>query len=276
MAAAQTATAPAPAGIIEAARRKKMIDLTQAWHNRVPTWPYFPSSMVKNFHSHHRDGVMSLIIETNMHSGTHIDAPLHFNAGGWDLAQIPLERCCGSALAVDISSEIQEYTYYGLDTIRRHIPKGESLRQDDILIIYTGWHIYNWEGPKRNEEIYFCKHPGPDPTVTEWLIDHNVKWVGSDCPAVEHPFNTMIRGYRPDLCREMAVRFGKKSLEEIIPEEHMLSCHRRMMAKNLMHVDNIGGDIAVVAGKRIEVQAFPWRFQGGEACITRLLAYVEE
>jgi kynurenine formamidase len=36
-----------------------------------------------------------------MPSGTHCDAPPHFNAGGWDLADIPLERCCGSALPED-------------------------------------------------------------------------------------------------------------------------------------------------------------------------------
>jgi hypothetical protein len=49
-----------------------------------------------------------------------------------------------------------------------------------------------------------------------------------------------------------------------------------MMARNLRHVDYIGGDIAKVAGKRIEVQVFPCRFLGGEAPITRRLAYVDE
>ncbi|MFQ5894781.1 MAG: cyclase family protein [Nitrospinota bacterium] len=254
---------------------RRLIDLTQRWHSRVPTWPYFPSSMVRNFHSHHKDGLMSLIIETNMHSGTHIDAPLHFNAGGWDLAEIPLDRCYGSALVVDVSRDVEEYSLVSREMIERRIPRGEEVRQEDILIIYYGWHVHNWEGEKRNEQTFFCKHPGPTPDVTDWLIEKNVKWVGSDAPAFEHPFWTMIRGYRPDLIREMEKKFGSP-IQEILPEEHMLHCHRRMMARNQMHVDNIGGDIAQVAGKRVEVQIFPWRFVGGEACIGRLVAWVEE
>lgn len=253
-----------------------LVDLTQRWHSRVPTWPYFPSSKVWNFHSHHKDGLMSLIVETNMHSGTHIDAPLHFNAGGWDLAHIPLERCHGPALVVDVSHEVEEYSYISREVIERNIPPGEELRRDDILIVYWGWHRYNWEGAEANEQTFFCKHPGPDPSVTEWLIDRHVKWVGSDAPAFEHPFNTMVRDYRPDLVAEMEERIGR-SIEAVMPRKtHYLHCHRRMMKENLMHVDNIGGDIHKVVGRRIYVMALPWRFVGGEACICRLVGILEE
>ena len=57
-------------GLIQSGETFDFIDMTQRWHNRVPTWPYFPSSEIRNFHSHHKDGLCSLIIETNMHSGT--------------------------------------------------------------------------------------------------------------------------------------------------------------------------------------------------------------
>ena len=80
----------------------------------------------------------------------------------------------------------------------------------------------------------------------------------------------MIKNYRPDLVREWEEKTGAK-IDDIHLEEHYLHCHRRMMNENLMHVDNVGGDIDRVTGKRIYVMALPWRFMGGEACICRLV-----
>ncbi len=261
------------ASLIQSGDTLDFVDMTQRWHNRVPTWPYFPSSEIRNFHSHHKDGLCSLIIETNMHSGTHIDAPLHFNVGGWDLADMPLDRCQGSALVVDLSHEVEEWTYINREMIERNIPEGKALRENDILIIYFNWKRFNWEGPERNEQTFFCKHPGPDPSVTDWLIEKRVKWVASDAPAFEHPWNLMIKNYRPDLVREWEQKTGLK-VDDVHLEDHYLHCHRRMMKENLMHVDNVGGDVDKVVGKRIYVMAFPWRFVGGEACICRLVGWV--
>jgi len=42
----------------------------------------------------------------NEHAGTHIDAPTHFNADGWDPSEIPLERLVNlPACVIDISSK---------------------------------------------------------------------------------------------------------------------------------------------------------------------------
>ena len=250
----------------------KLIDLTQPWCAQTPTWPYFPSSEVTAFHSHHRDNVHSLIIKTNMHSGTHVDAPLHFNPRGWDCAEVPLERLVGTGLVVDLSDVVEPYTLVSRKMVEDRLP--EELRKDDILILYLGWKKYSWVGEEEDEVMYFDKHPGPDESLTDWLVERNVKWAGCDAPAFEHPFNTAIRDYRPDLVAEFEQKYGP--IEKIAPRKNMLHCHRRMMARNLMHVDNLGGDIDKVVNRRVSVGAFPWKFIRGEASICRVIVFDED
>jgi len=253
----------------------RMVDLTQKWNALTPTWPYFPSSKQWNFHSHHKDGVQSVIIETNMHSGTHVDAPLHFSPWGPDMASIPLERLVGPTVIVDISDLCTDDFYlFSADDIRARMK--HELNEGDNIILYTGWSRYNWEN-ERDDEKYFCRCPGPDLSVTEWFIEKKINWCGIDAPSFEHPMNTAIRDYRPDLAQECARKAGYNDIEEYMPRETwMLHCHKRMMRNGQMHVDNIGGDVAQLVGQKVIVGVFPWRWVTGDASIARVVAFVKE
>ena len=55
----------------------KLVDLTQPWGDRMPTWPQFASIEVTDITTHHRDGKSTVLVKTNMHTGTHIDALCH-------------------------------------------------------------------------------------------------------------------------------------------------------------------------------------------------------
>src|SRR3954470_13262180 len=41
------------------------------------------------------------------HSGTHIDAPMHFIANGASIDQLPLDRLMGPARVIDIADDVQ-------------------------------------------------------------------------------------------------------------------------------------------------------------------------
>ena len=215
---------------------------------------------------------MAVVIKTNMHSGTHVDAPLHFVSGGLDVSQIPLDRLHGTALVVDLSHQVEEWTVVTRSMVESALP--DQIREDDILIIHYGWHKYSWVGEENNEERYFVRCPGPSVDLVEWIVEKKLKWVGCDCPSFEHPLWTGFRDMRPDLCRAFEERFGAP-IEELLPARHMFHSHRRLLARNILHVDNIGGDISEVLGRRVTVGAFPWRFYGGEASICRLVAFAE-
>jgi hypothetical protein len=40
-------------------------------------------------------------------------------------------------------------------------------------------------------------------------------------------------------------------------------------------LENLGGELAEVAGQRVTLGAFPWRWIGGEGCVCRVAAFLD-
>src|SRR4030081_4044108 len=74
----------------------KLVDLTQPWGDRMPTWPQFEAIQVTDITTHHRDGKSTVLVRTNMHTGTHIDAPIHYWPTGKHLGEIPIGDLYGT------------------------------------------------------------------------------------------------------------------------------------------------------------------------------------
>ncbi len=253
----------------------RLIDLTQVWSVQTSPWPYFPSSRVAHFHSHHRNGVYSAIVETNMHSGTHVDAPQHFNPTGWYMHEVPLENLYGPTVVVDLSDVVDDYTIVTKEMFLHAAQKAPPIQKGDAVIMHYGWHKYNWESEGEDETRYFCKCPGPSYDLVSYFLDMDLKWIGADCPSVEHPLWTAIREYRPDLIKEMEEKY-EGAIETLLPMEHFLQSHRRTANANKCLVENIGGNITQVLNQRVTIGAFPWKFDRGDASICRLVAFVED
>ena len=78
----------------------KLVDLTQPWGDRMPTWPQFEAIQVTDITTHHRDGKSTVLVRTNMHTGTHIDAPSHYWPTGKSLGEIPIQELYGTGLVI--------------------------------------------------------------------------------------------------------------------------------------------------------------------------------
>lgn len=249
-------------------RPRRIYDLTQEWGAGIPPWPYFPDPSVSSFHRFPRDSLHSIIVNTAMHVGTHVDAPLHFNPRGWDCAEIPLDVLCGEGVVVDLEGEVGEYDVITPEMVE----KKAEVREGDILVLHTGWHRYYWLSKERDEEKYFAKHPGPHVRFAEWALKKKLRWIGADTPALDHPLNTAIRNMRPDLVAEMEKKFNR-SIEDILPKSQFLQVHKITANNNIPLVENLAGEIDQVLGKRLYICALPWRFIRGEASICRVVAF---
>jgi kynurenine formamidase len=53
----------------------------------------------------------------------------------------------------------------------------------------------------------------------------------------------------------------------------MFPFHNWAFQEGLLHAENIGGDIELVLGQRCVIGAFPWRYEGLEACPCRIVAF---
>lgn len=63
------------------------------------------------------DGFRESALWLNLHTGTHVDAPLHFIEGGGDIASIPPERFVGTCRVLDASGPREAVTSETLESL---------------------------------------------------------------------------------------------------------------------------------------------------------------
>src|SRR5439155_20862969 len=155
-------------------------------------------------------------VKTNMHTGTHIDAPSHYCETGRDLGSIGLNELYGTGLVIDLRPITKPWSFYSLADVQGCIPKGEEIRERDIVVLYTGWDQYNWTKPTRDDVTYFDRHPGPQPEVIDWLVDKGIKMFGGDLASMDHSLHVRVRYFRPDLVKEFEAQSGT-AIDETLP-----------------------------------------------------------
>jgi kynurenine formamidase len=102
------------------------------------------------------------------HTGTHLDAPVHFFPSGKALDDYPLDTFFGPAVLLRVSKGP-----FGVVTADDLINAGEDVRPGDIVLIRTGW------GAKYGEPDYHT-HPSFTEDAAQWLVEQGAKIVGFD------------------------------------------------------------------------------------------------
>ena len=246
----------------------KAIDLTQPWGIQTAPWPGGVSPQIKYVNRISSDGYSQQEITYTTHTGTHLDGPLHFDPAGRDLASLPMSKLFGEGVVVDIS-EVGPYAIYKPSDF---IDKVE-IRKGDILLVNTGFHKHWHTGPDPDEVAYFAKHPGPHFEFRDWCIEMEFKWLGFDCGSADHPMNTYLRDLLPLVAKEATKKLGKP-LKEIFPPEmdHMMHTLFRKPYE-MIHVENLGGEIDSILNQRVLVGCFPLKTIGGESSPCRVVAF---
>jgi len=253
----------------------KMYDLTQPLSHLTPAWPTYEPLQIKFFKRLSPNGANGQLITTSNHVGTHLDGPLHFVTHGKDIASLPLEHLVAPGVVVDLSDIAEDYGIYTSKDIMERV----EVREGDILIIHTGYHHYSWDQPTADEVRYMVKHPGPTREFVDWCLKMKIKWIGVDCGSADHPMNTKIREWMPNQAKEadkyLKEKYGK-GLDDFFPPEDYQQMHIALFPYDIIHAENLGGDIDKVLNKRLVIGCFPWRFVGGESSICRIVAFDEE
>jgi len=117
----------------------KFLDLSHPWGHGVPSYP--GQADVRMFRSvkHAQHGVLAWKINTVMHTGTHMNAPIHMIQKGADLETIPEDRFFGNGVVLGIpKGKYEVITAKDLEAAKPGVKKG------DIVVIVTGWHHRNY------------------------------------------------------------------------------------------------------------------------------------
>ncbi len=263
----------------------KIVDLSHAMNVHTPGWVGYAGNKMYYAQNLQTQMIVAQRIDTALHVGTHFDGAMHATDGrAGDMASLPLDYLVNRGVIVDLSNQVTDWSVITPDMIER---AGADIRAGDIMILHTGWHRH-YEGQKQQDLVrYFCFHPGPNLATMHWMLDKRIRWFGMDTGSCDHPMNTSIRRMRPDLAAQFA-RTHAKPAEEFFGrfeyvhklsgrkvEADMFPFHNWAFQEGLLHAENIGGDVELVLGKRCLIGAFPWRYEGLEACPCRIVCFLD-
>lgn len=245
-------------------------DLSHPWGLGQPCWPYFQDVKIERLHTMAKSGVLTQRITNTMHSGTHMDAPAHVVCDTPFMDEIPLPHFFGTGVVVSIPKE--KWGVITADDLEKATPQ---IREGDIVIVNTGWHKYYGDNP-----TYYGYSPGFYKEAGEWFAAKKVKMVGTDTQALDHPLATAMgphgpaypHGLLPQVCAEYKRETGRDVLEDF-PEWE--PCHRAVLSAGICGIENVGGEIDLVTGKRCTFIAMPLRWTNGDGCMIRLVAIVD-
>lgn len=246
------------------------IDLSMAWSSATPPFPTDPAPVVKWIKRLETHGTNHQFIETALHVGTHMDAPLHWSDAGGDVASIPLDRVAGPAVVLDVSARSDDFSLLSPE----HLEAAGEVRDGDVVIVHTGYHRYAADGAEPDGERYFWRHPGAVRDLADWVLARKLRWIGFDMASPDHPMNSNLRKtVAPQILRDAETAIGG-SVEDRFPTDGFQIMHVVLCGSGVPIVENIGGDIDALLGRRCTVWAFPWRFVGGEAAFVRVVASI--
>lgn len=116
-------------------------DLTHTLHAGFPTYfgePQFASEQLFNFAD---NGFNLATLSINEHTGTHIDAPLHFSADGAAVDEIPVGNLVAPLCVVDIAARAAEDadTQLTPDDLKAWIAAHGEIPDNACVALHSGW-----------------------------------------------------------------------------------------------------------------------------------------
>jgi kynurenine formamidase len=158
-------------------------------------------------------------IHTGEHTGTHMDAPVHWLSGkdGLDISQVPAQSLIAPAVVLDVADRVADNPDFLLeiDDVRRWEAEHGPLPEGGWLLYRTGWDARSAdEAEFLNVDENGSHTPGISPDCARWLAEQSplaglgVETVGTDAggaPGLDPPFP----------CHDMLLGAGKFGLTQL-------------------------------------------------------------
>jgi kynurenine formamidase len=257
-----------------------MLDMTVPFSVQTPQWANYEPLTVKYTKrvggQYFGLGRNNAHCRASFHLGTHMDGEKHFHAAGRTIGEMPFDYWFGPGVIADISDVVSDSSVYTPQMIEDAV----DIQPGDILIVKTGWHQYGWKSPDSDEFRYMIKHPGPSPDFADWCTDMDIKWLGVDCVAMEHPMNTIQRIWHPKTFAEanqkLIDQYGK-DWDEMYPlDKYYQDMHLNLFPKGIIHAENMGKQLAEAENGRYFIACFVQKGMELASCWARFVAFKEK
>jgi len=221
----------------------KIIDLTLDIYDGMLTFPahWHPRVEITILGRHRLEGRATRKLVLGTHTGTHVDAPLHFIKDGQSIDEVPLGTIVGEAAVIDLTDKGAPLTAI---TARDLEARGGAVQKGDIVILRTDWWK-RWE-----TRAFYFEHPYLMEDACRWLLEHQARAVAMDIPDMENPTEELPPGTPGPL--------------------HVLLMNEGVvLIENLTNLDRL-------TGERVFFIALPLKIRGSDASPARVIAIEED
>jgi len=188
----------------------KFHDVSLAISDELPVWPGNPGVSMKQTSSILAgDNANVTQIQMGVHTGTHIDAPSHFEIDGKTIDQLPIELLIGACRVVEIPDSCN---YIGPAELAKTDLRGV------IRILFKTKNSKLW---KYNKKIFQKNFIYLSKEGANFLIEHGIKLVGIDYLSVEN-FGSLDHATHHLLLRNQVVIIEGLNLSGIFEGEYDL------------------------------------------------------
>lgn len=216
-------------------RIERVVDLS------VPlteTTQVYPGDPVVSFAPHSSiavDGFNLLSVTMGSQSGTHVDAPYHFDDATPRIDELPLERFVGEGVIVDA----REAGERGRITTAHLAPVLDRLQRGRIVLLRTGWSAHY--GTAR----YF-DHPYLDREACALLLERGIRTIGIDAINLdETPDDDHLGEGFP--CHHLIAEVAGVIIENLTGLDRIRSAHPLISVLPLAFVGADGAPVRAVA-----------------------------
>lgn len=228
----------------------EFIDLSRELTHRTPPHPAHPPIIITVWNDHDRKVTLgnttfsskALSIAMSDHSGTHVDAPVHFDSrpGAASIDEMPLENFYTSGICLDLSHVPLKHAITVPEMEEALARSGQEIRPRDTVLIYMATNDRLWGDPRYSHDF-----PGLALESVHWLAD---KGIGM---------------------------FGVEAVSPAPEGERNYQAHLACGERGITHIECLFNLDKLVGRGRFRFVGFPLKIKGGTASPIRAVAIFE-
>lgn len=189
----------------------QLIDISIGVSSDLPVWPGDPKIVLERTSSiASGDPANVSRLASGVHVGTHVDAPLHFVAGGAAVEELPLEALVGPAHVIHFPD---------VDVIDAAALRGAKIPDGAERLLFKTRNGRLWSSEVEGFQRDFV---AIDESGARWLVERDVRLVGVDYLSVA-PWGASVGTHRV-LLKAGAVVVEGLDLRPADPGEYTLYC----------------------------------------------------
>ncbi len=200
----------------------KVLDLSHVIDPNIPLWPGDPAIEIETVAELEKDGYYLRRFSMGEHSGTHINAPNSFYAGGAGIDTYSASSLVAPAVVIDIQKQVAANSDYALTTadVLNWEKQHQRIPIGSVVLLYTGWQA-KWQDPKTflNPDTQGGLHfPGFGGDTTQFLLqERQIAGVGIDTHGVDPGQNETFATNKQVLEKPRIVLENLTNLDQLPP-----------------------------------------------------------